>query len=86
MPWLLAVVIIGSSFLIAKKLAAPHVPAASMPLDAALSVDQKLAIRTALAAETNPALLNDFSAQLLPDLPLASAALHQRSIELSTKG
>jgi hypothetical protein len=57
-----------------------------MPLDASLTPDQKIALRTALKVETNQAVLNDFSNQLLPDLPLASAALHQRAIEVSSKG
>jgi hypothetical protein len=85
MPWLLTAIFVGGLLIVLRK-SAPSVVAVSMPLDDTLSVDQKLAIRTALQAETNPALLNDFSAQLLPDLPLASAALHQRSVELTTKG
>jgi hypothetical protein len=49
------------------------------PLDANLPADTKAAVAFALANESDPSKLRAFGASLLPDYPLANAALFARA-------
>ena len=79
MPWLILLGIgalgTGAYFATKKK-------AGDMPLDPALTADQHTAVKTAIQRENNAPILKDMAATLLPDLPMASAALAKRAGEL----
>jgi hypothetical protein len=52
------------------------------PLDLRLAPDEREAVRTALAVETDPKQLVAFAESLLPDYPLSANALRARAASL----
>lgn len=57
-------------------------PTGFNPFDKNLTASQLVAIQTALTSETDPNKLDAFAASLLPDFPIASAALTARAMSL----